>query len=89
MPRPRRNGQSGVAVGMYWATRISSVGFAIVLPALLGYWLDKKWGTSPWLVVVGACLGFAAAAVEFTKLVQQQGKSGAKPGRPNASDKTS
>lgn len=71
MPRPRRNGQSGLAVGMYWATRISSVGFAMVLPTALGYWLDSKWGTAPWLVVVGACLGFAAAMFDLIRLSRQ------------------
>jgi len=55
---------------MYWATRISSVGFAMVLPAALGYWLDGKWGTSPWLVISGACLGFLASMLELLKLVR-------------------
>lgn len=22
-----------------------------------GYWLDEKWGTDPWMLVVGVCLG--------------------------------
>ena len=76
MPRPRRNGQSGLAVGMYWATRISSVGFAMVVPTAVGYWLDGKWGTSPWLVLVGACFGFATAMLDIVRLakrLQQRG----------------
>ena len=27
---------------------------------LAGYWLDKKWHTTPWLLVVGSLVGFAA-----------------------------
>jgi len=33
----------------------------VILPALLGWWADKKLGTDPWLVVVGFHLGLAAA----------------------------
>ena len=76
MPRPRRNGQSGLAVGMYWATRVSSVGFAMVLPTALGYWLDSRWGTAPWLVILGACLGFLASMLELITLVRQLDKPG-------------
>jgi ATP synthase protein I len=83
VPRPRKYGQSGLAVGMYWATRISSVGFAMVLPTALGYWLDRLWGTAPWLVVVGACLGFAIAMLDVLKLARQLDKPGSQPGRPD------
>ncbi|MFO1094912.1 MAG: AtpZ/AtpI family protein [Planctomycetaceae bacterium] len=72
MPRPRHHGQSGVAVGMYWATRISSVGFSMAIPPLIGFWLDGKWGTRPWLVIAGACVGFTIAMLEFAKLIKQQ-----------------
>jgi ATP synthase protein I len=76
VPRPRRNGQSGLAVGMYWATRVSSVGFAMVLPTALGYWLDSKWGTAPWLVIVGACLGFTVAMLDLVRLARRLEKAG-------------
>lgn len=69
---------------MYWATRVSSVGFAMVLPTGLGYWLDTRWGTAPWLVIVGACLGFAAAMLDLMKLAQQLQKPGPKSGPPRS-----
>lgn len=72
---------------MYWATRVSSVGFAMVLPTGLGYWLDTKWGTAPWLVVVGACLGFAAAMLEVMKLAKLIEKTDSKSGPPGPSGK--
>lgn len=78
MPRPQKYGQSGLAVGMYWATRVSSVGFAMVLPTGLGYWLDSRWGTAPWLVIVGACLGFVVAMLDLVKLAKQLEKPGSK-----------
>lgn len=86
MPRPRHNGQSGLAVGMYWATRISSLGFAMVLPTALGYWLDRTWGTAPWLLIVGACLGFTAAMFDLFRLARRLERSGSGTGSPRQDD---
>jgi F0F1-type ATP synthase assembly protein I len=30
---------------------------SVVLLALLGWWLDKRWGTSPWLLLLGTLVG--------------------------------
>lgn len=50
--------------GYFHTLSATSVGLemavAVVLPLLLGIWLDKKAGTSPWLMLV--CLGFGFAA---------------------------
>jgi ATP synthase protein I len=86
VPRPRRNGQSGLAAGMYWATRISSVGFAMVLPTALGYWLDSKWGTAPWLVIVGVCAGFAAAMLDLFRLARRLENKGPGSGASRQDD---
>ena len=32
---------------------------AEILGGGLGFLLDKKWGTSPWLLLAGVCAGFA------------------------------
>ena len=82
MPRPRQNGQSGLAVGMYWATRISSIGFAMVVPTVVGYWLDSKWGTSPWLVLMGASLGFATAMLDVARLARRLQQRGSEISSP-------
>ena len=41
---------------------MSSLGFefvaAVLLPGALGWWLDSKAGTRPWLMLVGGLLGF-------------------------------
>jgi F0F1-type ATP synthase assembly protein I len=58
---------------MYWATRISGIGFEMAVPAGIGFWLDRLWGTAPWLVVVGACLGFAVAMFDIARLARQTG----------------
>ena len=43
----------------------------IVLGYLLGSYLDRKLGTSPWLVVAGVTLGTAAGFVELFRTVSR------------------
>ena len=40
---------------------------AIGLMAFVGYLLDRRWQTSPWLMVVGVFLGAAAGMYQFIK----------------------
>ncbi len=42
---------------------------SIALLTWLGYVLDKKWGTSPWLTLTGALLGVATGFYNFFKTV--------------------
>ena len=46
------------------AARASAIGLqfgiSIAIGALGGNWLDKKFGTTPWLLVIGLLLGAAA-----------------------------
>ena len=35
---------------------------------LLGWWLDGKWGTDPWLTLGGAALGMVVAFVELFRV---------------------
>ena len=43
---------------------VASVGlsfaFALVIGAVIGYWLDQRFGWKPWGVLIGSALGFAA-----------------------------
>ena len=43
----------------------------VALCTFLGLWLDKKFGTSPWLVIVGVFLGFASGMLGFWRAIQQ------------------
>jgi F0F1-type ATP synthase assembly protein I len=44
---------------------------SVVLGYLLGNFLDRKLGTSPWLVVTGVLLGTAAGFVELFRTVSR------------------
>jgi F0F1-type ATP synthase assembly protein I len=50
--------------GYYRTLSATSVGLemavAVTVPLLVGIWLDGKAGTSPWLMLLCLCFGFAA-----------------------------
>ena len=50
--------------GYYHTMSATSIGLemaiSVVLPLMVGIWLDKKAGTSPWLMLLCLCFGFAA-----------------------------
>ncbi|HEX7939145.1 MAG TPA: AtpZ/AtpI family protein [Gemmatimonadaceae bacterium] len=67
----RRKGMSGsefAGIGMQFAA--VTVGFA-----LAGVWLDKRLGTSPWLVIVGV---FSGASLGLWQMVRQVTRAGRK-----------
>jgi F0F1-type ATP synthase assembly protein I len=63
-----------MVVAMRWVNQITSISLEMALPAFLGRWLDQRWGTEPWLVAVGAVLGFAVAMVHLLALAKQSGR---------------
>jgi predicted neutral ceramidase superfamily lipid hydrolase len=65
-----------MAIAMQWVSRITTISLSMALPAGLGYWLDRHWGISPWLTIVGAVLGFAAAMAQLLQLAQKSGPWG-------------
>jgi ATP synthase protein I len=58
---------------------------AILLGVFGGQWLDRRWGTSPWLVVIGAMLGAGAG---FYKLYRDLTASQRRPPANGARDDT-
>ena len=56
-----KDDRSPLAVAAQWVSQITGIGLEIVLPIVVGRWLDERWGTSFWTVVgvlVGPLLGF-------------------------------
>jgi F0F1-type ATP synthase assembly protein I len=50
---------------------LSQVGIEMVVPIALGVWLDKRWGTSPWLVAVGAVVGLVGGLTHLIYLLRK------------------
>ncbi len=64
-----------MVAAMQWVSQITTVSLEMSLPAGLGYWLDKQWGAEPWLVIVGAVLGFYVAMTHLMQLVAAEGRA--------------
>ncbi len=63
-----------MAEAMYWVSTVSTVGLEMAIPAGLGVWLDRHWGTSPWLVMLGALVGFVTAMRHLLRLAETRNK---------------
>jgi F0F1-type ATP synthase assembly protein I len=48
----------------------------VALFGLLGHWLDRKWGTAPWLSVVGLLLGMVVGFYNLWKRVAPRSGDG-------------
>jgi F0F1-type ATP synthase assembly protein I len=68
--------QSG---GISWRQAMATVGLTlaipstIAIPALLGWWIDKRYGTSFWLIA-GLILGLLGAAFDIYTLLKRFGQ---------------
>ncbi|HEX4823425.1 MAG TPA: AtpZ/AtpI family protein [Candidatus Polarisedimenticolaceae bacterium] len=51
----------------------AGLGFELVVPLMVGLfggqWLDRRFGTTPWLVLTGALLGAAAGMLNLYRRV--------------------
>jgi F0F1-type ATP synthase assembly protein I len=63
--------RSPLSVGLEWSTRLTTIGFVMVLPVLIGYWIDRKLGSKPWGLLVGSGLGFTTALLQLLQLTRR------------------
>jgi len=65
--------------GISWKQALATVGLALAIPATIGaptiggFWLDKHFGTSFW-VVVGLVMGLLGAAFDIYTLLKRFGQ---------------
>ena len=76
MAKPPDDDRRSLVTGMQLASRAMTVSLEMALPPALGYWLDKKLGTAPWLVIVFAILGFWTAMRHLLQLSNSNNESG-------------
>lgn len=61
-----------LAVAAEWTSRVTTVAGQMVLPALLGLWLDQLAGTVCLFLILGGILGFAAAMGQLVQWLRSQ-----------------
>ena len=57
---------------------VGGLGFVLAattaLGAWLGYYLDGRWGTGPWLTLVGTLVGMGVGFFEVAEVVRRMGE---------------
>ena len=51
-----------------------AIPWMIAVPALIGWWLDKKFASSPLWFIVGLILGLLSTAVDIYQLMKRFGQ---------------
>lgn len=65
-----RNDNLPLVLAMQWSSRITTISLELVVPLLIGYWLDRRWGTLPLFIIVGVVLGFITATLSLMRLAK-------------------
>jgi hypothetical protein len=60
--------RSALAVAWSWATRVMIVAAEMVVPGLVGYWIDQKIGTQVVLTLVGFAAGITLAVMHLVRM---------------------
>jgi F0F1-type ATP synthase assembly protein I len=47
---------------------VAAIGAEMVVPTVIGWWLDDRLGWTPWATLIGATLGFAGAIAHMLRL---------------------
>ena len=64
-----READGSIGSAMSWATVGIELAATVFLFGLLGWWLDGRLGSRPWLLIAGVFLGFAGGFVSLLKKV--------------------
>lgn len=67
--------RSPLSKAYQWSTRIMVVAMEMVLPGLVGHWLDERLGTVVVLMLLGFALGGTAATVHLMHMVRAENES--------------
>lgn len=65
-----RDGRSPLALGLEWSSRITTVALEMVVPSLVGYWLDQKLGTRLLFLILGTVTGFAIGLFSLLRMTR-------------------
>ncbi len=66
-----------MAKAVAWSSEVISIAIEMVLPMLLGIWLDRKLGTVMVFVLLGAVLGFSLGLFHLVRLTKPRHGSSA------------
>ncbi len=83
-PLTMSDGGNKTMTGLGMALTLSvEIAVAVLVPLVIGHWLDSRYGKGPWFTLIGMVLGLAAALRSAYRTLKEWGES-----RKNSSDST-
>jgi ATP synthase protein I len=82
--------RSPIAIAVHWASQVTTISIEMVLPILLGVWVDSKLGTKAVFTIVGGIGGLWMGIwylLRITKTIAE-GDNKRKPENKNGQDNT-
>lgn len=70
------DGRSPMAIAFEWSATIMTIAAEMVVPGLMGYWLDQRLGTQVLFLLLGFALGGTLAALALVRIARKNGASG-------------
>jgi F0F1-type ATP synthase assembly protein I len=75
----RRDDRSPLALAYGWAMRITSISLEMVVPGLIGLWIDRQLGTVLLFLVLGVIVGVTTGMLHLVRLAAAASRRGPSP----------
>ena len=62
--------RSPMAIGMSWVSRITTVSLQMVVPGIIGYWLDRRFGTRALFTLCGFGIGMFSGMLHLIRITK-------------------
>ncbi|MDR1382965.1 MAG: AtpZ/AtpI family protein [Planctomycetaceae bacterium] len=63
--------RSPMMIGYMWAMNVTSAAIEMVVPIVIGVWLDNKFHTKPLCILIGLFLGMAIMLIHLIKFAKE------------------
>jgi cellobiose-specific phosphotransferase system component IIC len=73
-----------LAIALEWVSKVTTVALEMVVPGIIGAWMDRRWGTN-FITLIGLACGVSVGIWHLLVLTRSENGTGSK--RPN-SEKT-
>ncbi len=64
--------RSPMAIAFQWSATIMTISAEMVVPGLLGYWLDQRLGTGVLFLLVGFAVGGTLATLALMRIAKKR-----------------
>ena len=72
---PSDDDRSAISLAYAWATRVMVIAVEMVLPGLLGLWIDQKLGTVVLFALAGFALGITVSIMHLVRMAKSENRT--------------